>query len=86
LALPRELLDPWLDTLISTSYGAMQDVLTQLKTRPTFQEQWPNEYQAGLLKGKFRLIKLERIRKDRLSIRDIFKRKPEILEWYDSIC
>jgi hypothetical protein len=86
LALPRELLDPWLDNLISTSTGAMHDVLIQLKTRPTFQEQWPNEYQAGLLKGKFRLIQLERIRKDHLSIRDIFRRKPEILEWYDSIC
>jgi hypothetical protein len=86
LALPRELLDPWIDELVVNSFGAMRDVLLQLKNRPTFQEQWPDEYQAGLLKGKFRLIELERIRQDQFSIRDIFKLKPEILEWYDSIC
>ena len=86
LALPRELLDPWIDELISNVSGTMRDVLLQLKTRQTFQEQWPDEYQSGLLKGKFRIIELERIRKDQYSIRDIFKLRPEILEWYDSIC
>jgi len=86
LALPRELLDPWIDELISNASGAMQDVLLQLKNRPTFQEQWPDEYQSGLLKGKFRIIELERIRKDKYTLRDILKLRPEILEWYDSIC
>jgi len=86
LVLPRELLNPWLDELISNASSTMRDLLLQLKTRPTFQEQWPNEWQAGLLRGKFRLIELERIRNDKYTIRDIFKSKPEILEWYDSIC
>ena len=86
LALPRELLDPWLDELIVGASGAIHDVLLQLKTRPTFQEQWPNEWQAGLLKGKFRTIDIERIRKDQFTLRDIFKARPKILEWYDSIC
>ena len=86
LALPRELLDPWLDELVVRVSGAIRDVLLQLKTRPTFQEQWPNEWQAGALKGKFRVIALERIRQDRLTLRDIFKSRPAILEWYDSIC
>ena len=86
LALPRELLDPWLDELISNASGAIRDVLLQLKTRPTFQEQWPNEWQAGLLKSKFRTIDIERIRKDQFTLRDIFKARPEILDWYDSIC
>jgi len=86
LALPRELLDPWIDELVATSSGAIRDVLLQLKTRPTFQEQWPAEYQAGLLKGKFRTIDIERIRKDQFTLRDIFKARPEILEWYDTIC
>ena len=85
LALPRELLDPWLDSLISNASGALRDVLLQLKIRPTFEEQWPDKFQVGLLKGKFRLIELERIRKDQFSIRDIFRARPEILEWYDSI-
>jgi len=86
LALPRELLDPWLDELIGNASGAMRDLLIQLKTRPTFREQWPNEWQAGLLKGKFRVIDIERIRNDQLTLRDIFKARPKILEWYDSIC
>ena len=86
LALPRELLVPWLDELISNASGAIRDVLLQLKTRPTFQEQWPNEWQAGALKGKFRVIALERIRQDQFTLRDIFKSRPAILEWYDSIC
>ena len=86
LALPRELLDPWIDELIVSSSGAMRDVLLQLKTRPTFQEQWPNEWQAGVLNGKFRVIALERIRQDKFTLRDIFKSRPAILEWYDSIC
>ena len=86
LALPRELLDPWIDELTVNSSGAMREVLLQLKTRPTFQEQWPNEWQAGVLKGKFRVIALERIRQDKFTLRDIFKSRPAILEWYDSIC
>jgi hypothetical protein len=85
-ALPRELLDPWIDELVATTSGAMRDVLLQLKTRPTFREQWPDEWQAGLLKGKFRTIEIERIRKDQFTLRDIFKARPEILEWYDTIC
>ena len=86
LALPRELLEPWIDELVTTTSGAMRDVLLQLKTRPTFDEQWPDEYQSGLLKGKFRLIELDRIRKDQYTIRHILGTRPEILEWYDSIC
>jgi len=85
LALPRELLDPWIDELASSTSGAMRDVLLQLKTRPIFEEQWPDQYQSALLKGKFRVIELERIRKDQYTLRDIFKLRPEILEWYDSI-
>ena len=85
LALPRELLDPWIDELASSTSGAMRDVLLKLKTRPIFEEQWPDQYQSALLKGKFRVIELERIRKDQYTLRDIFKLRPEILEWYDSI-
>jgi hypothetical protein len=85
-SLPRELLEPWIDELVSNASGAMRDTLLQLKTRATFQEQWPDEYQAGLLKGKFRLIELDRIRKDQYTIRHILSARPKILEWYDSIC
>ena len=85
LALPRELLHPWLDEQISTVSGALRDVLAQLKDRPTFAEQWPDTYKAGLIKGKSRILELERIRKDQYTMRDILAMRPEILEWWDSI-
>ena len=51
LALPRELLDPWIDELKhSIDKGALSDVLDQLKIRPTFAEQFPETYTKGLIK------------------------------------
>ena len=85
LALPRELLHPWVDEQISTVSGALRDVLAQLKTRPTFAEQWPDTYRAGLIKGKQRIERLEQIRKDTYTMKDILAQRPEILEWWNSI-
>jgi hypothetical protein len=85
LALPRELLHPWLDEQISTVSSALRDILEQLKTRPTFAEQWPDTYRAGLIKGKARILELERIRKDQYTMRDILLMRPDVLTWWDSI-
>ena len=46
LALPRHILDPWIDELAGRSAGAMRDVLLQLKNRLTFEEQWPDTYRS----------------------------------------
>ena len=87
LALPRELLHPWVDEILhSIDKGALHDILVQLKTRPTFAEQWPDTYQAGLIKGKSRILELEKIRKDVYTFRDIMSERKDALEWYDSIC
>jgi hypothetical protein len=85
LALPRQLLDPWLDELITTCTGAMQSVLIQLKTRPTFEEQWPDTWQEGLASGKRRALKLEQIREDKFTMADILAGRPEILKWWNQI-
>lgn len=86
LALPRNLLEPRLGRLAaSLPTGALQDVVLQLKNRPTFAEQWPEEYTAGLVKGKRRMLELERIRQDTYTLADILAQDPEIKEWYDSI-
>ena len=86
LALPRDLLDPWVDDIVNTlPEGAMRDVMLQLKARPTFAEQWPNEYEQALVKGKRRILQLEQIRNDKLTLRDILSNKQSILEWWDSI-
>jgi len=85
LALPRHLLHPWLDELITVSTGAMRDILHQLKTRPTFEEQWPDEYQAGIAKGKSRILELEKIRIQKVTMTDILSQRKEVLEWWMNI-
>jgi hypothetical protein len=83
LALPKHLLHPWLDELIEASSGAMQDVLIQLKSRPTFDEQWPDTYAQGLAKGRARVLQLESIRKSSTSMADILSARPAVLEWWN---
>jgi hypothetical protein len=86
LALPRELLDKKIDSLVvDLNTGALRDILLQLKNRPTFAEQWPEEYQAGLAKGKERVLRLEQVRNDTYTLKDILSADYEILEWYESI-
>jgi hypothetical protein len=86
LALPKELLHPWIDeTLLEIPNGPLQDILVQLKTRPTFQEQWPEQWQAGLKRGKTRILELERIRNDTYTMQDILAQRPDILTWWNSI-
>ena len=86
LALPRSLLEPWIDELLL--YGsatAMHDILVQLKNRPTFEEQWPDTYQAALAQGKRRLLELETIRTATTNMSKILSARPEIGAWYESI-
>ena len=85
LALPRHILDPWVNELAGRSAGAMRDVLLQLKNRPTFAEQWPDTYQEGLSRGKARVLQLEQIRTQRVTMSDILSSRPEVLEWWNEI-
>jgi len=87
LALPRHMLDRKIDELVAVlPAGALQDVLTQLKHRPTFAEQWEHgEAAAQLAAGKRRIQELEHIRGDTYTLADILSQDPEIGAWYDSI-
>ena len=85
LALPRHLLDPWLDELIAKTSGAMQAVLLQLKNRPTFEEQWPDQYQQSLAQGKARVLQLEQIRTQKITMTDILAARPDVLKWWINI-
>ena len=87
LALPRELLDKTVDRLVTElPSGALQDVMLQLKRRPTFAEQWSHsEAAAAASKGKQRILKLEQIRGDQYTLADILQQDKEIYEWYESI-
>jgi hypothetical protein len=86
LALPRALLDQTVDRLmLNLPAGALKDVLLQLKLRPTFEEQWPTEWQAELAKGKRRVLQLEHIRGDSYTMADILQPDQEIYDWYQAI-
>ncbi len=85
LALPRHLLEPWLDELISDATGAMRDVLIQLKQRPTFEEQWPDQYIKALVKGKTRILKLESIRNQSITMDEILKQRKDVYDWWQTI-
>ena len=85
LALPRHILDPWIDELAGRSAGAMRDVLLQLKNRPTFEEQWPDTYQVGLAKGRARVLQLESIRTQKITMAEILAQRPAVLEWWNKI-
>ena len=85
LALPRHLLEPWLDELISDATGAMRDVLIQVKQRPTFEEQWPDQYIKALVKGKTRILKLESIRNQSITMDEILKQRKDVYDWWQTI-
>jgi hypothetical protein len=85
LALPRHLLEPWLDELIADTTGAMQAVLIQLKNRPTFEEQWPDTYRQSLAQGRARVLQLEQIRTQPITMTDILSARPDVLKWWMEI-
>ena len=86
LILPRDILDRKVDQLtVRLPPGALKDVLENLKTRPTFQEQWPDEWQMGLIKGKKRILQLEKIRKDKYTLSNILEKDQEIHTWWNNV-
>jgi len=86
LALPRYILDRKVNELTARlPDGALKDVVVQLKNRPTFEEQWPTEYPAGMARGKTWILQLENIRNDSYTLADILKEDKEIYDWYTNI-
>ena len=86
LALPRPLLTDWINELMpKCQTQVMRDMLLQLQSRPTFEEQWPSEYQAGLRKGKNRVLQIERIRTAPTDMATILNARPDVKEWWDQI-
>jgi hypothetical protein len=92
LALPKDVLHPWIDELLvgqdpagHLQNSSLRDILIQLKTRPTFQEQYPDTWQSALAEGKRRMLQLESIRQDKLTLADILLERKPAFEWYQSI-
>ena len=87
LALPRELLHPWVDEILDQLKvsGALRDILVQLKTRPTFAEQWPDTYKQSIQQGKVRILGLEKIRTCSTSMEKILSQRTDVVNWWRSI-
>jgi len=85
LALPREVLDHWVDsTAPRLAPGALQDVVLHLKQRPVFAEQWPNQYQQALIIGKARLARIDAIR-GCAGLGEILQQDKTLYDWYQAI-
>ena len=89
LALPRPILNKWVDEILdgpTKPIGPLKDILVQLKTRPTFQEQYgEEEYAKGIAKGKARVLQLESIRSQDITMAEILSERADVYEWWTSI-
>jgi len=87
LALPRSVLDPWVDEILNAGVaGSLKDILVQLKTRPTFFEQYGTDaYLKGVAQGKARVLKLESIRTQSTTMDEILSKRADVYEWWNSI-
>ena len=86
LALPRAILESVINDLTSDiKPGALRDILMNLLKRPTFQEQWPEQWESGLKKGKRRILQLESIRGDNYKFEHIIQENKEIYDWWKNI-
>ena len=89
MCLPRKVLDRKVDQILSNIESratwrqqGMIDMLKQLKNRPTFEEQWPNEYKVGFMKGRSRLRSLEKIRTQKTTFDKIMSLDKDMLAWW----
>ena len=86
LALPRPILERKIDEVSAElPNGALKDVIQQLKSRKTFEEEWPDTFEQAAVSGKSRLLNLEKIRTQPTTMAYILKKDPEIYEWWKNI-
>jgi len=92
LCLPKEVLHGFVKQVIekiTPKIGrhnqSIIDVLNNLLTRKTFEEEWPDSYKEGLRKGVQRIKTLEYIRKDNYRMDDILKENTEVYNWWQSL-
>lgn len=95
MALPRELLHEILDDLIAyvepkvtPKTQSLLDTFYELKSRPTFEEAYPLEYQEGFLRGRYHQLKVSARRKDgeagqAVSLDEIYRENEKVLAWWN---
>ena len=89
LVLPRDILNKWVDEILdgpTKPLGSLKDILVQLKVRPTFCEQYGvDAYLKGIARGKARVLQLESIRQQSITMDEILSKRADVYEWWQSI-
>jgi len=92
LALPKHILHRFVSELlndikpkVTRTQQPMVDILENLLTRKTFEEEWEDWHKEAISEGKNRILTLENIRNDKYTMSDILKQDKEIYEWWKAI-
>jgi len=73
----------YLENKITSKTQVYKDTLLNILQRPTFEEQWPETFEMGKIKGKKYIETMENIRNQKIKFRDILPNEGKI--WYDNI-
>ena len=87
LFLPKRILHEYIDELLLTDYvdnRTIREMLKSLKQRPTFEEEFPDEYAKGRIKGKWRMQAMDNLRGG-MKFRDTLG-TIQAREFWDEIC
>ena len=87
LFLPKRILHDYVNELLLTDYidnHTIRQMLKDLLTRPTFEEEFPHEYAKARIKGKWRMQALDNLRGG-MQFRDTLK-TIQAREFWDEIC
>ena len=87
LFLPKKILHDYVNELLLTEYvdnRTIREMLKSLLERPTFEEQFPDEYAKGRIKGKWRMQAMDNLRGG-MKFRDTLK-TVQAREFWDEIC
>ena len=88
LWLPKEVLHPIVNELLLTNEvdnATIRDMLKGLLTRPTFEEEFPNEFEKARIAGKWRMQAMDSLRGGPIKFRDTLK-TIQAREFWDGIC
>ena len=90
LVFPRHILEPiiydlldYIEPRITSKTQVYKDTLTQLLTKKTFEEEWPDKYLESIKRGKMNILYLESIRLQKTTFGEILS--GEAKAWWNNI-
>jgi len=90
LCLPKDILHEtivdiltYIEPRLTPKTIVYRETLVDLLSRPTFEEQWPKDYKAGLKRGKQYIEFMEGVRTQEVTFRDVLPDSAK--QWWDKI-